>query len=64
MRLGDVLGMKCAHASQRPICRRLIGGIERVVFQCQDCLAELIYEEPETADSTVSEHSEIRRENE
>lgn len=54
--------MKCAHINQQPICRRLIDGIERVVFQCQDCLAELIYEEPETADSSVSEHREIRSE--
>lgn len=44
----------CSHKHQRLSCRRIINGIERVVFQCQDCLAELIYEEPETADSDVS----------
>lgn len=49
----------CAHSNQQPTTsRRLVGGVERVVFQCQDCLAELIYEEPdETSDSTVSSNS-------
>lgn len=49
---------KCRHESQQPIGRRLIDGVQRVVFQCRDCSAELIYEEPyQTADSPVSEHS-------
>lgn len=44
---------ECAHTNQKPICHRLIDGIGRVVFQCQDCLAELIYEEPEDHGATL-----------
>jgi hypothetical protein len=40
----------CRHTNQQPIDRRLIDGFQRVVFLCQICLAELIYEEPEDAE--------------
>lgn len=34
--------MKCTHENQHPIGRRLIGGVERVVFQCQDWLGAAV----------------------
>jgi hypothetical protein len=52
-----VFYMNCPHMDQQPIGRRLIGDIERVVFQCQTCLVELIYQEPEDTDSSVSSNS-------